>query len=126
MKAFDDLAMFFATHQPFEKIIQEIGYTQVSLGDWALTNHVAVTWHEGHAPLPTLFFLNLTAKQIPAPTYGVIESTNHLIAGRSHLSIGCIHMTTVGARTCSKHTFAEEAKLMAWKQIAPFRLKKSQ
>ena len=49
MKASDELAVFFATHQQLEDIAQDMGLAEVSPDHWALLNHVAGTWHEGHA-----------------------------------------------------------------------------
>ena len=49
MKASDELAVFFATHQQLDHIAQDMGLAQVSPDHWALLNHVAGTWHEGHA-----------------------------------------------------------------------------
>jgi len=49
MKASDELAVFFSTHQQLEHIAQEMGLAEVSLDHWALLNHVVGTWHKGHA-----------------------------------------------------------------------------
>ncbi len=49
MKASDELAVFFATHQQLEDIAQDMGLAEVSPDHWALLNHIAGTWHEVHA-----------------------------------------------------------------------------
>ena len=49
MKAADELAVFFATHQQLEQIAQDMGLAHVSPDHWALLNHIAGLWHEGHA-----------------------------------------------------------------------------
>ncbi|MFN5807847.1 MAG: hypothetical protein ACK441_08190, partial [Burkholderiales bacterium] len=49
MKAADELAVFFATHQQLEHIAQDMGLAHVSPDHWALLNHIAGTWHEGRA-----------------------------------------------------------------------------
>ena len=49
MKAADELAVFFATHQQLEQIAQDMGLAHVSPDHWALLNHLAGMWHEGHA-----------------------------------------------------------------------------
>ena len=49
MKAADELAVFFATHQQLEHIAQGMGLAHVSPDHWALLNHIAGTWHEGRA-----------------------------------------------------------------------------
>jgi len=48
MKASDELAVFFATHQKLEHIAQDMGLAQVSPDHWALLNHVAGTWHPNY------------------------------------------------------------------------------
>jgi hypothetical protein len=49
MKAADEFAVFFATHQKLEHIAQDMGLAHVSPDHWALLNHIAGTWHEGRA-----------------------------------------------------------------------------
>ena len=49
MKAADEFAVFFATHQKLEHIAQDMGLAHVSPDHWALLNHIAGTWHEGGA-----------------------------------------------------------------------------
>jgi len=49
MKAADELAVFFATHQQLEHIAKEMGLAQVSPDHWALLNQIAGRWYEGDA-----------------------------------------------------------------------------
>jgi len=45
MEGFDELAVFFVTHQRLERIAQDMRFAQVSPDHWVLLNHIADTWH---------------------------------------------------------------------------------